>query len=123
MQCLVADEDRKQRGGADALGRGGAAACGHLDEGVGPALGRGAGQLVDPRRVAQALLGLGTVGLEEVVLEAVELAWPRWSPRWGRGSSGPATCRPGSISKNTLRAALRSSSEASAPSGSASCFQ
>ena len=71
--CLVADEDTEERGGADALGRGGAAARGHLDEGVGPALARGAGQLVDARRAAQALLGLGTVGLEEVVLEAVEL--------------------------------------------------
>ena len=50
------------------------AAGGHLHEGVGPALGRGAGQLVDAGRAPQALLGLGAVGLEEVVLEAVELA-------------------------------------------------
>ncbi len=50
-----------------------ATARGHLDEGVGPALGRRAGQLVDPRRAPQAFLGLGAVGLEEVVLEAVEL--------------------------------------------------
>ena len=71
---LVADEDGKERGGPDALGRGGAAPRGHLDEGVGPALARGAGQLVDPRGAAQALFGLGTVGLEEVVLEPVELA-------------------------------------------------
>ncbi len=74
VQCLVADEDREQRGGADPLGRGGAAARRHLDEGVGPALGRGAGQLVDAGGPAQALFGLGAVGLEEVVLEAVELA-------------------------------------------------
>ena len=49
-----------------------AAARRHLDEGVGPALARGAGQLVDPRRAAQALLGLRTVGLEEVAFEAVQ---------------------------------------------------
>ena len=52
MHRLVADEDREQRGGAGALGRGGAAPGRHFDEGVGPALGRGAGQLVDPRGCA-----------------------------------------------------------------------
>ena len=73
VQCLVADEDGEQRGGADALGRGAAAARGHLHEGVGPALARGAGQLVEAPGAPEPLLGLGTVGLEEVVLEAVEL--------------------------------------------------
>ena len=71
---LVADEDAEQRGGADALGRSGAAPRGHFHQGVGPALPRGAGQLVDPAGAPQALFGLGTVGLEEVVFQAVELA-------------------------------------------------
>ena len=74
VEGLIADEDRKERGGADAVSGGAGAARGHLDEGVGAALRRGAGQLVEASRAPQAFFGLGAVGLEEIVLEAVELA-------------------------------------------------
>ena len=54
-------------------GGGAPRAHGHLDGGVGPALGRGAGQVVDVGVTPEALFGLGPVGREEHVGEALVL--------------------------------------------------
>ena len=47
---------------------------GHLDQRIGPALPAVTGQLVEPGPSAQSLGGLGAVGLEELVLQPVQLA-------------------------------------------------
>ena len=93
--CRVSKPTRTLKSGrrADALGRGGAAPCRHFDQGVGPALARGPGQLVDAPGAAQALFGLGTVGLEEVVFDPVELIGDNGAVDRVERASGPATCR------------------------------
>ena len=51
------------------MGGGGAGAGGHLDEGVGAALGGGAGQVEDGGVAVESGFGLGPVGLEQLAFD------------------------------------------------------
>ena len=76
QQRLEPDDHGEQRGRAAAVGRGGAGAGGHLDQGVGPALGRG------------ALRGRGSSARDRGG------PWPRPSrPRTARARSRAGWCR------------------------------
>ncbi len=72
MQRLVPDEDAEERCRANAVLRSPATTVGHLHQSVRPPLRRRAGQLVEPGRAAEMLLGLGAVGFEQLVLQAVQ---------------------------------------------------
>ena len=74
MERLVAHHDAEEGLGSPAVLRGGARPGGHLDEGVGPALGRGPGQLARVGLSAELGAGRGPVGLEELGFQAAELA-------------------------------------------------
>ena len=69
---LVADEHVEQRSGAASVGGGGAGSGGHLDEGVGPALGGRAVEVEDRGFATEALLGGGPVGFEELALDELQ---------------------------------------------------
>ncbi len=73
---LPADEHAEQRCRLLRIGGHRRRSLGHLDHGVGPALGRGASQVADRSVLTQTVSGLGPVGLEELVLDAQQLAQP-----------------------------------------------
>ena len=69
---LQAAHDGEQGCGPAAVGGRGAGPDGHLDQGVGSALGGGASELGDERFPAEAFLGLGPVGLEQLLFDGLQ---------------------------------------------------
>lgn len=73
-QRLLPDERLEQDTGLGGTGRLGGGPLGHHPEGVGPPLPGGAEQVCRAGGIAQAGTSLGPVGLEQLLLESLELA-------------------------------------------------
>ena len=72
LERLVAHQHGEQRLGQAGAGGNGHRLAGHLHQGVGPALGRGAGQVGPAHPLSHPGLGLGPVGGEQLLLDGLQ---------------------------------------------------